>query len=138
MAVNMSLTDAKLYRGTAGSTPTTEVTTVKDVSFSVEIGEANISSRASLWELTEVTLLKAELTLTFNSDDSDTHLAALITACVTRAAIALKIVNKTSGQGLVADWKVTKMPTEQKLESEVSVSFTIKPTNYNGRMPSWG
>ena len=50
MAIKLGL-DAKLFRGTAGTQGTIEVTNVKDVSLSLESGEADVTTRkAKGWE----------------------------------------------------------------------------------------
>lgn len=135
MGVNMSL-DAKLYRGTAGSTATTEVTTCKDVSLKMKKGEAKISSRASRWALVKGALKEAEFDVEFNSDSNDLHLQAMISAFVSDTPLAFKIADKVSGQGLDADFEIMEMDDEQKLEEQVTIKFTIKPT-YVSRYPAW-
>ena len=45
MAVVLGL-DAVLYRGTAGTKATTEVTNVKDLTINLESGEADVTTRA--------------------------------------------------------------------------------------------
>lgn len=135
MAINMSL-DAKLLRGVAGSTATTEVNTCKDVSLKMKKGEAKISSRASRWALVKGAMKEAEFDVEFNSDSTDLHLQALITAFVTDTPLAFKIADKQSGQGLDADFEIMSMDDEQKLEEGVVIKFTIKPT-YVSRYPTW-
>lgn len=44
MAIKLGL-DAKLFRGAAGTQGTIEVTNVKDVSLSLESGEADVTTR---------------------------------------------------------------------------------------------
>ena len=136
MAVNMSL-DAKLYRGPAGSTATTEVNTCKDVSLKIKKGEAKISSRASRWALVKGAMKEAEFTVAFDSDANNAHLQALITAFVSDTPLAFKIADRQSGQGMDADFEILEMDDEQKLEEQVTISFTIKPT-YVNRYPTWG
>jgi hypothetical protein len=136
MAINLSL-DAKLYRGAAGSTATTEVNTCKDVSLKIKKGEAKISSRASRWALVKGAMKEAEFDVEFNSDANDVHLQAIITAFVSDTPLAFKIADKQSGQGLNADFEIMEMDDEQKLEEGVTIKFTIKPT-YVTRYPTWG
>ena len=133
--VDVSL-DAKLYYGTAGSTASTEANTCQDVSLSIKKGEAKISSRASRWALVKAALKEAEFTVDFNSDASDAHLQAIITAFVTDTPLAFKIADKESGVGLDADFEIMSMDDDQKLEEAVIIKFTIKPT-YVSRYPAW-
>jgi hypothetical protein len=135
MGINMSL-DAKLYRGPAGSTAATEVNTCKDVSLKIKKGEAKISSRASRWALVKGAMKEAEFDVEFNSDASDVHLQAMITAFVSDTPLAFKIADKTTGQGLDADFEIMEMDDEQKLEEGITIKFTIKPT-YVSRYPTW-
>jgi hypothetical protein len=39
--------DAKLYHGTAGATATTEISNVRDVTLTLEAGEADVTTRAN-------------------------------------------------------------------------------------------
>jgi len=49
--------DAKLYHGPAGSTPSTEMSNVRDVTLTLEAGEADVTTRAnSGWRATAPTL----------------------------------------------------------------------------------
>lgn len=136
MPINMSL-DAKLLRGPAGSTATTEVKTCKDVSLKMKKSEAKISSRASRWALVKGALKEAEFTVSFDSDSTDLHLQALIAAFIGDTPLAFKIADKQSGQGLDADFEILSMDDDQKLEEQVTINFTIKPT-FVSRYPTWG
>jgi hypothetical protein len=135
MAINMSL-DAKLYRGAAGETATTEVNTCKDVSLKIKKGEAKLSSRASRWALVKGSLKEAEFDVEFTSDSSDAHLQAIISAFISDTPLAFKIADKESEQGFDADFEIMEMDDEQKLEEGVTIKFTIKPT-YVTRYPTW-
>jgi len=136
MPINMSL-DAKLFRGPAGSTASTEVNTCKDVSLKMKKSEAKISSRASRWAMVKGAIKEAEFTVSFDSDANDVHLQALISAFVSDTPLAFKIADQQSGQGLDADFEILSMDDEQKLEEQVAISFTVKPT-FVSRYPAWG
>lgn len=133
--MDMSL-DAKLYRGTAGTSATTEVTTCQDVSLKIKKGEAKISSRASRWALVKAALKEAEITIQFASDSYDSHLQAIITAFASDTPLSFYIKDKQGGKGLDADFEILEMNDDQKLEEGVGYSFTIKPT-YVSRYPSY-
>ena len=135
MPINMSL-DAKLYRGTAGQTATTEVTTCKDVSLKMKKSEAKISSRASRWAMVKGALKEAEFTVSFDSDADDVHLQAMIAAFIGDTPLAFKIADRARGQGLDADFEILSMDDDQKLEEQVTISFIVKPT-YVSRYPAW-
>ena len=73
MAIKLGL-DAKLFRGTAGTQGTIEVTNVKDVSLSLESGEADVTTRkAKGWKLSVATLKEAslEITILYDTEDED-------------------------------------------------------------------
>ena len=56
MSVVLGL-DAKLFRGTAGTQAATEVTNVKDLTVTLESGEADVTTRAtSGWKASVATL----------------------------------------------------------------------------------
>jgi hypothetical protein len=135
MPINLSL-DAKLYRGTAGQTATTEVTTCKDVTLKMKKGEAKISSRASRWALVKGALKEAEFDIEFTSDSADAHLQAMINAFVTDTPLAFLIADKLNGAGLDADFEIMEMDDEQKLDDGVTIKFSVKPT-YLTRYPTW-
>lgn len=128
--------DAKLYRGTAGSSAATEVTTVADVSLKIKKTRAKINSRASHWALSKTTLKEAEVEITVPDNDSDAHLAALIAAYVADTPLAFKILDKASGKGLDADFDLVDMDRDEKLEDNVVYKFTLVPT-YVSRYPAW-
>ncbi|OQA81987.1 MAG: hypothetical protein BWY31_03485 [Lentisphaerae bacterium ADurb.Bin242] len=61
MAVVLGL-DAKLLRGTAGTTGATEVKNVKDLTLNLESGEADVTTRATNgWRASVATLKEASL-----------------------------------------------------------------------------
>ena len=73
MAIVLGL-DAKLFRGTAGSRATTEVTNVKDLTLNLESGEADVTTRATKgWKASAATLKEAslEFTILYDTEDAD-------------------------------------------------------------------
>ena len=132
--------DCKLYRGTAGTTAATEMRNVKDVSCSLETGEADITTRAANgWRVTRATLKEASIEwgMLYDTDDADTQ--AVSTAFFSNTPIAL-FVSDGANSGLDCDASITQFNVEQNLEEAVNVSVTAKPTNIggsSGRAPSW-
>lgn len=139
MAVVLGL-NCKLFRGTAGTQANTEMTNVKDVSCSLETGEADITTRAAEgWRVSAATLKEAtiEWGMLYDTDDGD--LDAISDAFFTNTPIAL-FVTDGHGSGLDCDAMITQFNVEQNLEEGVNVSVTAKPTNIggeNGRAPAW-
>jgi hypothetical protein len=128
-----------IYRGTAGSTAATLIT--PNV---VDIGMSNAPER---WESTSrgagatppkkveriACLVKTPGPFTMIYDDTDTHMAALVTAATAGTAIAIKIIRKTGG--------VTEFDGDVTLEYDAPgglkdgqvVTFTLAPTDEAGR-----
>ena len=135
MAIVLGL-DAKLFRGEAGTQATIEVTNVKDVSLTLESGEADVTTRAAQgWKLSAATLKEASLEINILYDTEDEDFIALKTAYFSNTPLALFITDGAGG-GLDADWSITAFTVEQPLEEAVSVSITAKPTA-STRAPAW-
>ena len=135
MSVVLGL-DAKLLRGTAGSTGTTEVTNVKDLTLNLESGDADVTTRATRgWKASVATLKEASLEFKMLYDTDDADFQAFQAAFFGNTAISL-FVTDGAGGGLDADWSITAFSIEQSLEEAVSVSVTAKPTA-SERAPTW-
>jgi hypothetical protein len=137
MAIKLGL-DAKLFRGTAGTQGTIEVTNVKDVSLSLESGEADVTTRkAKGWKLSVATLKEASLEITILYDTEDEDFLAFKTAYFTNTPISLFVTDgDTTAHGLDADFSVTGFTVDQPLEEAVTVKVTAKPTA-SDRAPVW-
>ena len=129
MAIKLGL-DAKLFRGTAGTQGTIEVTNVKDVSLSLESGEADVTTRkAKGWKLSVATLKEASLEITILYDTEDEDFLAFKTAYFTNTPLSLFVTDgDTTAHGLDADFSVTGFTVDQPLEEAVTVKVTAKPT----------
>ena len=137
MAIKLGL-DAKLFRGTAGTQGTTEVTNVKDVSLSLESGEADVTTRkAKGWKLSVATLKEASLEITILYDTEDEDFLAFKEAYFSNTPISLFVTDgDTTAHGLDADFSVTGFTVDQPLEEAVTVKVTAKPTA-SDRAPVW-
>ena len=68
MAIVLGL-NAKLFRGTAGTQGATEMTNVKDVTLSLESGDADVTTRATQgWRASVATLKEGSLEFEMNYD----------------------------------------------------------------------
>ena len=135
MAIVLGL-NAKLLRGAAGATGTTEVKNVKDLTLNLESGEADVTTRATGgWRATAGTLKEASLEFGILYDTEDADFQAFQAAYFSNTPISLFITDGASG-GLDADWSITAFTVEQPLEEAVSVSITAKPTA-STRAPAW-
>jgi len=135
MAIVLGL-NAKLLRGAAGATGTTEVKNVKDLTLNLESGEADVTTRATGgWRATAGTLKEASLEFGILYDTEDADFQAFQAAYFSNTPLALFITDG-AGSGLDADWSITAFTVEQPLEEAVSVSITAKPTA-STRAPAW-
>ena len=137
MAIKLGL-DAKLFRGTAGTQGNIEVTNVKDVSLSLESGEADVTTRkAKGWKLSVATLKEASLEITILYDTEDEDFLAFKEAYFSNTPLSLFVTDgDTTAHGLDADFSVTGFTVNQPLEEAVTVKVTAKPTA-SDRAPVW-
>ena len=135
MAIVLGL-DAVLMRGSAGSTGTTEVKNIKDLTLNLESGEADVTTRATQgWRASVATLKEASLEFSILYDTEDTDYNAFATAYFNNTPLSL-FVSDGNGTGLDADFSITGFSIEQPLEEALSVSITAKPTA-SERAPQW-
>lgn len=139
MSVVLGL-NCKLFRGAAGAKATTEMRNVKDVSFNLESGTADITTRkADGWRMSVATLKEGSLEFGMLYDPEDADLTAIQAAYFANTPLAF-FVSDGQGNGLDADFAITTFNIEQNLEEGVNVSVTAKPTNIGGanaRAPQW-
>ena len=137
MAIKLGL-DAKLFRGVTGTQGTIEVTNVKDVSLSLESGEADVTTRkAKGWKLSVATLKEASLEITILYDTEDEDFLAFKEAYFSNTPLSLFVTDgDTTAHGLDADFSVTGFTVDQPLEEAVTVKVTAKPTA-SDRAPVW-
>lgn len=132
--------DCKLYRGTAGTSASTLVKNVKDVTLNMDKGEADITSRAAQgWRVNVGTLKQGSIEFNINYDTSDADFQAFQAAYFGGTPLAL-FVSDGAGSGLDCDVSVTAFNISQPLEEACTVSVTCKPTDIggsSGRAPSW-
>ncbi len=136
MSIRLGM-DAKIYFGEAGSTATEEMANVKDVTLSLEAGEADVTTRANGgWKATAATLKDASVEFEMIWDTEDPGFSAIQQAFFGNQPLALAILDGESGSGLDADFVITKFDRNEPLEEAITVSITVKPT-YSTRAPEW-
>ena len=122
--------------GSAGQTAATEVKNVKDLTLSMESGEADVTTRAtSGWKASIATLKEASLEFGILYDTEDADFTAFRDAYFGNTPLAL-FVTDGNGSGLDADWSITGFSVEQPLEEALTVSVTAKPIA-STRAPAW-
>lgn len=119
--------NAKLYHGASGATATTEMSNVKDVTLTLEAGEADITTRANQgWRATAPTLRECTVEFEMVWNPSDAGFTAIKAAFLSAGTIALKILDQTGGQGPDGDFAITSFSRNEALEEALTVSVTAK------------
>jgi predicted secreted protein len=139
MAIKLGM-DAKLFYkagGQGGAGQWTELTNVRDVTLSLETGEADVTTRGnSGWRATVGTLKEASVEFEMVWDTADAGFAAIKDAFFDNEMIGLQVLDDTGGQGLQADFSITNFSRSEALEEAITVSVTAKVT-YSETPPSW-
>jgi len=118
----------------------TELANVRDVTLSLEAGEADVTTRANNgWRAIVATLKEASVEFEMVWDTQDSGFAAIKDAYLTNAPIGLQILDGSGsgdGEGLQADFMITSFSRSESLEEAITVSVTAKVT-YSDTPPSW-
>jgi hypothetical protein len=124
---------AKLYQGTAGSalTALTEASNVKDVTVTMEAGEADITTRANQgWRATAPTLRTCTIEFKMVWKAGDAAFSAIKTAFLTATTVSLCAMTDdkaTSGaEGPHGDFSITNFSRDESLEEAIVVNVTAK------------
>lgn len=140
MSVRLGL-DARLYYGPAGTSATTEITNVKDLTLNLEKAEADVTTRANNgWRATVGTLKDASIEFQMVWDSADGGFTAIRQAFLDNTPLDFKILSGADddpdAEGLLATCEVFAFTRNEALEEAITVDVTIKPT-YADNAPSW-
>jgi len=135
MAKKMGFEGITLW-GAAGSTATTELKIVRDVSYSFENSEADISDRNSIIDLADVAGVKFGLEFEVNNQTTNAFIAAVRAASIAGTAMAFRTRDVTAGWGVDGDFIVAVSET-QPLRDAQRLAIKATPTDKNGRVPTW-
>ena len=143
MSVKLGM-DAKLYfcaAGIGGSPVWTLLGNVKNVTLSLQKGEADVTTRANNgWKATAATLKEGSIEFEMVWDPSDAGFTAIKDAYFNNTIIGMAVIDgvitTTGSQGLWADCMITDFSREEPLEDAISVKVTAKPT-YSANPPLW-
>ena len=114
-----------------------ELTNTKDVTLSLEAGEADVTTRGNDgWRAIVATLKEASVEFEMVWDTGDAGFDAIKDAYLGNAIIGLQILDGDSGEGLQADFMITSFSRAEALEEAITVSVTAKVT-YSATPPSW-
>lgn len=136
MAIKLGM-DAKLYYGTAGTTASSLIDNVKDLTLNLSTQETDVTTRGNGgWVATKATLKEGSVDFSMVWDTSDAAFTAIQTAFFANTALAFLVLDEEDGQGLDADFSVTNFTRNENLTDAITVDVTIKPT-YSTRAPEW-
>lgn len=130
--------NAGLYQGTAGATsPTgmTEVANVRDVTLSLEAGEADITTRGnSGWRATAPTLRECSVEFQMVWKPSDGVFNAIKSAFLNSTLVSLAILDQkrdvTGAQGPIGDFAITNFSRNEALEEAIVADVTAKLSRF--------
>lgn len=110
---------------------------VRDVTLSLETGEADVTTRANNgWRATVATLKEASVEFEMVWDTADAGFTAIKNAYLGNDIIGLQVLDGEAGQGLQADFMITAFSRSEALEEAITVSVTAKVT-YSATAPTW-
>ena len=117
-----------------------ELTNAKDVTLSLEAGEADVTTRANAgWRAIVATLKEASVEWEMVWDTADAGFGAVKDAFLTNGVIGIQILDGSGsggGEGLQADFMITGFSRNEPLEEALTMSVTAKVT-YSTTPPSW-
>ena len=125
--------NAKIYQGAAGGelSALEEMSNVRDVTLTLEAGEADITTRGnSGWRATAPTLRECTAEFEMVWKPGDDGFDAVKTAFLTNATVELAILDgdkTTAGsQGPKGSFSITQFSRKEALEEAITVSVTAK------------
>jgi predicted secreted protein len=142
MAISLGK-DAKLHRSSTftGDDTWLEVENVRDLTLSLEAGEADVTTRGNNgWRATMATLKDGSIEFEMVWDTADTDFAAIRNAFISNSPIAFAVsmgnLGEGPAEGFSALFMITGFTRNEPLEEAITVSVTAKPT-YSARPPRW-
>lgn len=139
MAIRLGMEAVLNYKtgGQGGAGAWTALANVRDVTLTLETGEADVTTRANEgWRATVATLKEGSVEFEMVWDTADAGFTAIKDAYLTNAPIGLQVLDEDAGQGLQADFMITNFSRSEALEEAITVSVTAKVT-YSATAPSW-
>ena len=126
--------NAGLYQGAAGETDPAmmnEVDNVRDVTLSLEAGEADITTRGnSGWRATAPTLRECSVEFQMVWRPGDTVFDAIKAAFLSAGTVALAVLDQkrtvSGAQGPLGDFSITNFSRNEALEEAIVADVTAK------------
>ena len=130
--------NAGLYQGDEGETDPalmTEVDNVRDVTLTLEAGEADITTRGNAgWRATAPTLRECSVEFQMVWRPGDAVFEAIKTAFLSAGSVALAILDQkrtvTGAQGPLGDFSITNFSRNEALEEAIVADVTAKLARY--------
>jgi len=115
----------------------TPLTNVKDVTLNLESDTADTTTRAnSGWKSTVATLKDGTVEFDMIWRTTDAGFTAIKDAYFNGSAIGIQVLDGTDGEGLEADFVVTKFTRNEQLAEALMVSVSLNVT-YVDTAPVW-
>ncbi|MBA3936832.1 MAG: hypothetical protein H0X38_05170 [Planctomycetes bacterium] len=127
--------------GVASSGDWLPLSTLKDLTLTLEAGEADVTTRAANgWRLKIATLKEASIEGELLYDSADAGFTAVKNAYFSNALIGILALDGplavAGNEGLQCDASVLSFTREEKLEDALSAKIKLVPT-YSTSPPSW-
>ena len=107
------------------------MTNVRDVTLTMEAGEADITTRGnSGWRATAPTLRECTVEFEMIWKPGDTGFDAIKTAFLTNATVDLTVLDQTGGQGPKGLFGITSFSRNEALEEAITVNVTAKLASF--------
>lgn len=134
MAVTKMGFEGLVYRGSAGSTASTQITNIRDVNYNIDRGDGDttVKGDGSAVPIGCARAVRLDVTIDFlmlNKSD-DTSLEALRTAAAAGTPVALRLKDYSSGKGFDGDVLLSVQHGEP-IGGEQTYQFTATPNNDN-------
>jgi hypothetical protein len=114
--------NAKIYYGAAGTTASTELTNVRDVTVTLEAGEADVTTRANDgWRATAPTLKECSVEFEMVWKTTDAGFTAVKAAFLANSTIALLVLSEAGGEGIDGDFSITNFSRNEALEEAIKI-----------------
>jgi AMMECR1 domain-containing protein len=128
--------NGKLYQGTVDNfvhTSANLVNNVRDVTLSLEAGEADVTTRGNDgWRATAATLREASVEFSMIWKPTDPRFAAIRNAFLSSNQVSMSVLDGLvgTGEGLVGNFTVTNFSRGEPLEEAMTVDVTAKLSKF--------
>lgn len=128
--------DGEFLWGAKGSSAATESSDVEDVQLELSAIAITALLRGDTWENNDVVALQATVSFNLYDREGGALVAALRAAFLAKDKIALWPKDITGGEGLDADYVITKFSRSEQTQEYIKYAVECKP-NRAQRTPQW-